>query len=397
VNIFILTDQPFPIGMAATNRIISYARGIAELSHYVKVLCLRPTEPESGPVQNATIRGEYSGIHFEYVSGSTIWPRKKIKKLFWVIKSYYSSIKLIYDFHKTNNINCLLLVSNRAVNIVLFFLLSRILKIPYLQEKSEYPFVLLNKTLFGRIYAYFYVTFFYKLFDGMIIMTNPLLEYFKDRVRKKAKLIVVPMTVEPERFTGNTSKTKESFRYIAYCGSLVGNKDGIPILIDAFHRIADKFADVNLYIIGNGACSDDMEKLKAQVIRLNLANRVVFTGKVHRDEMPNYLCNATVLALARPSGLQSQGGFPTKLGEYLSTGNPVAVTNVGEISRYLADGVNAFISDPDSADAFAEKLDYILSNAALAAQVGLKGREVVFSTFTYKVQAKRIAEFIAQL
>jgi glycosyltransferase involved in cell wall biosynthesis len=228
-------------------------------------------------------------------------------------------------------------------------------------------------------------------------MTTPLLEYFKSRVRKQAKLIVVPMTVEPERFTGNTGKIKESSRYIAYCGSLAGNKDGIPILIDAFCCIADKFKDVKLYIIGNGAGSDDLEKLKAQVRRLNLEGKVIFTGKVHRDDIPQYLCNAAALALARPSSLQSQGGFPTKLGEYLSTGNPVAVTNVGEISRYLANGVNAFVAEPDSVEAFAEKLDYILSNTAIAEQIGLKGREVVLSTFTYKVQSKRIVDFLAQL
>jgi glycosyltransferase involved in cell wall biosynthesis len=397
MNIFILTNEPFPIGMAATNRIISYARGIAELSHHVKVLCLRPTESESRPVYNPNIRGEYNGIHFEYVSGTTIWPKNKLLKLFYVTKGYYNSIKLIYGFNKINNINCLLLVSNRALNIIIFFLLSRILNLPYIQEKSEYPFVLLKKTLFGRIYAYFYVTCIYKLFDGMIIMTNPLLEYFKSRVRKNAKLIVVPMTVEPERFIGNTSKINESSRYIAYCGSLAGNKDGIPILIDAFQRIADKYEDVKLYIIGNGADSDNLGKLKAQVSRLNLEGKVVFTGKVHRDDMPHYLCNASALALARPSGLQSHGGFPTKLGEYLSTGNPVAVTNVGEISRYLTDGVNAFIAEPDSAAAFAEKLDYILSNAAIAEKIGLSGREVVLSTFTYKVQSKRIVEFIDQL
>jgi glycosyltransferase involved in cell wall biosynthesis len=383
--------------MAATNRIISYARGIAELSHHVTVLCLRPTESESRPVYNSNIRGEYNGIHFEYVSGTTIWPKNKLLKLFYVTKGYYNSIKLIYGFNKINNINCLLLVSNRALNIILFFLLSRIFKIPYIQEKSEYPFVLLKKTLYGRMYAYFYVTCLYKLFDGMIIMTNPLLEYFKSRVRKNAKLIVVPMTVEPKRFTDNKSKINESSRYIAYCGSLAGNKDGIPILIDAFKRIADKFEHVKLYIIGNGAGSDDLEKLKAQVSRLNLEGKVVFTGKVHRDDIPQYLCNASALALARPSGLQSHGGFPTKLGEYLSTGNPVAVTNVGEISSYLADGMNAFIAEPDSVEAFAEKLDFILSNAAIAAKVGLKGREVVLSTFTYKVQSKRIVDFIAQL
>jgi glycosyltransferase involved in cell wall biosynthesis len=397
VNIFILTNEPFPIGMAATNRIISYARGIAELSHHVKVLCLKPTELESRPVYNPDIRGEYNGIHFEYVSGTTIWPKNKLMKLFYIIKGYYNSIKLLYDFNNKNKINCLLLVSNHALNIIIFFLLSRILNIRYIQEKSEYPFVLLNNTLFGRIYAYFYVNYIYKLFDGMIIMTNPLLEYFKNKVRKIAKLIVVPMTVEPERFMRNTSNIDKSSRYIAYCGSLAGNKDGIPILIDAFKCIADKFKDVELYIIGNGSGLDDLEKLKAQVIRLNLDGKVVFTGKVHRDDIPQYLCNASVLALARPSGLQSHGGFPTKLGEYLSTGNPVVVTNVGEISSYLTDGVNAFIAEPDNVTAFAEKLEFILSNAAIAQKAGLSGREVVFSTFNYKVQSKRIVDFIAQL
>jgi hypothetical protein len=59
--------------------------------------------------------------------------------------------------------------------------------------------------------------------------------------------------------------------------------------------------------------------------------------------------------------------------------------------------VNAFVAEPDSATAFAEKLDFILSNTAIAQQVGLSGREVALSTFTYKVQSKRIVEFIAQL
>ena len=64
--------------------------------------------------------------------------------------------------------------------------------------------------------------------------------------------------------------------------------------------------------------------------------------------MPKYLCNAKLLALARPDSIQAQGGFPTKLGEYLATGRPVVVTKVGEIPDYLEDGVNAFLSDINS-------------------------------------------------
>ena len=65
------------------------------------------------------------------------------------------------------------------------------------------------------------------------------------------------------------------------------------------------------------------------------------------------------MALARPTNKQAEGGFPTKLGEYLATGNTVVVTNVGEIGEFLHDKVNAFVSDPDSPEKNFVKLFWI--------------------------------------
>jgi glycosyltransferase involved in cell wall biosynthesis len=128
-----------------------------------------------------------------------------------------------------------------------------------------------------------------------------------------------------------------------------------------------------------------------------LAERVVFTGRVSRHEMPRFLCNAAVLALARPTSLQSEGGFPTKLGEYLSTGNPVVVTKVGDIPSYLTDGVNAFMSEPDDPHLFAEKLDEALSDPGRAKEMGLRGRQVAITHFDYKVQAEALKKFLTSL
>ena len=50
-----------------------------------------------------------------------------------------------------------------------------------------------------------------------------------------------------------------------------------------------------------------------------------FTGRTSPEVMPQILTDASILALARPNNVQSQNGFPTKLGEYLATGNPVAI------------------------------------------------------------------------
>lgn len=400
MNIVILTNEAFPIGMAATNRILSYSKGIVELSNSVEVICLRPTEREYGIIRNQNVKGQYNGIKYEYVSGTTIWPeanKKKFKKLLYILKGLLNSIRLIKKINNLERVNCLLLYSNSFFNIIFFYFVSRFLKIRYIQEKSEFPFVLNKKSIIGKLYANFYVNHIYKLFDGMIIMTNPLIQYFKTRIRKDTKLAHIPMTVEGERFINNKIKINEKSKYIAYCGSPSGNKDGVPILIKAFSIISKKYPNIKLYIIGDTPGTNVLQDLKNLAKKLNIEHKVVFTGTVTRDNMPEYLCNASILALARPTSLQAKGGFPTKLGEYLATGNPVVVTKVGEIPDYLKDGESAFLAEPDSAEAFAEKLDYVLSHPEIAKSVGLKGREIALKYFNYKTQAKRIINFIDKL
>jgi glycosyltransferase involved in cell wall biosynthesis len=284
---------------------------------------------------------------------------------------------------------------NDSFSTFLIYLFCKYYNIPILQERNEYPFLGMKKNIFKRVDIHIYLTFICKSFDGMLLITNNLLEYFAQKVNKSAKLILVPITVEPERF--NCSKKDFSEKYIAYCGHMGGNKDGIPILIEAFASILDKHDNLKLYLIGDTKTPQEMDKLKQKVIDLNVFDKVVFTGRIARDEMPRYLCNATILALARPTSIQAQGGFPTKLGEYLSTGNPVVVTKVGEIPDYLTDGVNAYLSEPDSVEAFAEKLEIALSNPEVSKKIGLAGKELALDVFSYKTQGQRILNFIEKI
>jgi glycosyltransferase involved in cell wall biosynthesis len=221
------------------------------------------------------------------------------------------------------------------------------------------------------------------------------MDYFQNRIRKKAKLMKFPMIVDPKRFEISVSMIKDE--YIAYCGDMRNNKDGIPILVEAFKLVSDKYTGIKLYLIGETRGIAEVEEFKRQALYLGISEKIVFTGKVSRDDMPQYLCNATVLVLSRPRNKQAEGGFPTKLGEYLSTGRPTVVTKVGEIEDYLTDEVNAFLAVPDSAEAFASRIMYVLSNRDLAEKVGLNGKRLAYTTFNYKIQAENLADFIRNL
>ena len=395
-KIVILTPDPFPIGMAGANRIISYGKGLSENNVSVKVICLKSHERLKNGITNNKIVGEHEGIKYVNACGTILRGKSFIKRRMLVFKGAINAFHIIFKERK--QIDAMLLYATDLGYILYFFLVSKILSILYINERSEFPIVLiLNKrSFFKKIYAKFYVSFAYKLFDAIFVMTGQLKSYYQRRIRKDAKLLQVPMTVEPKRFEGTFKKIFDN-PYIAYCGSLTGNKDGVPILINAFRLIAYKYKEIKLVIIGDSNDVRDLVVLKELTRKLNIENRVVFTGRILRDKIPEYLCKATILALARPSSLQSTGGFPSKLGEYLSTGKPVVVTKVGEIPDYLKDGENGFLSDPDSAEAFAEKLDYVLSHPDLATKVGLNGRKVALNNFDYRFQAKRIINFIEKI
>ena len=155
----------------------------------------------------------------------------------------------------------------------------------------------------------------------------------------------------------------------------------------------NKFPDYILEIYGSGT-SETIEKLKELAKENDVADSVIFTGPIPYTEMPNKLVNATILALSRPNNLQNQNGFPTKLGEYLMTGNPVVTTSVGEIPCFIKDGYNGYLAKPDSVESFAEKLKEVACNLEKAKLVGEKGREIAFKEFSYLTQTQKAFQYI---
>jgi glycosyltransferase involved in cell wall biosynthesis len=397
MNIVVLTSSSFPIGFASTNRLLSYSKPIVESGNKMKVICLIPTEIESETIQNKDIKGEYKGIFFEYSSGTTLWPKsgeKKLKKLYLILKGNLNGISLLVKENKSNPIDAVLLYSNSFFSIILFYFVSKIIGVNFIQEKNEYPHVLKNKSFIGKIYSFLYVNIAYKLCDGMMIETNALIQYYNTKIRKRTKVCKVPMTVDTERF--NCENNSKNQKYIAYCGNM-SEGEGIDVLIDAFKIISDKFNDVKLYLIGAPSQVSLFEDYKKSVKDYNLEDRIIFIGKIKSDEVPHYLFNASILALARKKSIHAEGSLPSKLGEYLSTSNPVIITKNGEITDYFQDGVNAYLAEPDNIQSFAEKLDYVLSHPLEAKEVGLKGRKIADENFNARIHANSIINFIREL
>ena len=395
VNLLVLGVLDFPRASAPTSRISAYAKGIIENNGSVTVLCLRAIGVKSLGHNEIPASGVVNGIKYVYAPGVTMRPESFLVRTFFKLRSLLKSFGIIWKLDRAQKIDAFLFYSTYALHEILFTLLARCLRTPVIIERGEYPFR--DRTTFRKkLRAYWHERFEVRLYDGMIFITRFLENYYKPLMKKDTKYIRVPILVEMSRFEGAVSADSNG-KYIAYCGDPSGNKDGVPTLIEAFSMLAEKYSDLRLYIIGDSGHKNVLPNLKEQARKLNIEDRVIFTGRISREEMPQYLCNATILALARPTSLQAQGGFPTKLGEYLATAKPVVVTDVGEIAEFLRDGESAFIAEPDSVISFADKLDFVLSNPELANRVGRVGRELAKRHFHYALYGSRIEAFIDSL
>lgn len=228
--------------------------------------------------------------------------------------------------------------------------------------------------------------------DCFAVMTEVLIAYYSKMAKSDAKFMHLPMTVETERFKNVSNTTQYKKPYVAFTGTFNNAKDGVDVLIKAFAKVADKYPNLNLYLAGFYHYDVDIQKKLIADYGLN--DRIIYWGILNKEQIPEFVCNATVLALARPDSHQAQGGFPTKLGEYLATGNPVCVTKVGEIPNYLKDGVSAFMATPSDVDSFADAMNRALSNPEEAKIVGTNGKKIAETNFSTDVQIKRLVEFL---
>lgn len=398
----IIENNPFIQSSASANRWLTLIEGLVNLGSKVEIF-IYGGYSSLNELNKWHKKGKYNDISYNYVTTFLIqgyWQKrfdiyvgKKVREnslinkiiselgcendVIWTDATLFG-FKLAYKWNKLKKKGKLFLEMSEYLDI-------------YKNNKSNY---FQRKKEKKREYFFEYKAFY--AYDGIALMTKTLLEYYLKLSDGNVKLIHLPMTVDLERFN-DYFETLPSFEkpYLSYVGVMNDNKDGVSILIEAFASIHSYFPNHKLYLIG-GWNHDTPHHLRL-ISQYNLENKVIWKGEYPRNQIPNIICNADLLVLPRPNSKQAEGGFPTKLGEYLATGKLVCSTRVGEIPDYLTDNESVFFAEPDSVASFADAMERALGDYENAKRVGANGRKVAEEHFNKDVQARRLMGFLEEL
>jgi glycosyltransferase involved in cell wall biosynthesis len=234
-----------------------------------------------------------------------------------------------------------------------------------------------------------------RLTDGVFCISHYLVNFHLKRGVHEKKLFLVPSTVDPSRFdqVGSRPLTET---YIGYFGALTFWRDNIDMLIRAFASVSVQYPGVKLVL--GGFCNKKERKQILELIdELKIQPKILLLEYLTRQEIARYIFHTDILVMVRLRDFQSDASYPSKLAEYLATGNPVISVKVGEVADFLKDGINAFLVEPGNVNELAEKIIFILNNPDIARKVGRNGKEITDTVFHYRHQAKRMLGFIASL
>ncbi len=352
---------------AATLRLLALVKGYSNLTKEYQLIFVYPNETFS------KIDQESGALNVIY-----LWEKHKIKNKY--LKYFYSFYDLTKYVSRLPIGSNLLLIS---ANDYLASIIRHKDKFKIYLENTEHPSMV---PLYPPIRQKKYLRDCLKV-NGMFVISSALQSYYQKL--GITNITMLNMVTDPNRFC-DLRKNPHREKYIAYCGSATNNKDGVDILIQAFAIFSQRHSDYKLYIIGKSPeYSDDYNNLDL-VKNLGIDNSVVFKGVVPSQDLPQMLLDAEFLVLARPDNLQAKYGFPTKLGEYLLTGNPVVVTDVGDISFFLKDKESALIAKPDNINDFAEKMIWLVEHKKISQEIGDRGKKIALQEFNGLIEAKKL-------
>jgi len=187
------------------------------------------------------------------------------------------------------------------------------------------------------------------------------------------KISVIPNGIDVEQFRPkeesrikNQESGNNNFKII--CISRLTARKGFNYLIDAVAKIAGKYPDLSLEIVGEGDAKEELEK---QAKRANLGSRIEFKGRISHEKTPAAYNRATVFV----SPSLNEGMSNTML-EALASGLPIIATDTGGSKELIREGENGFIIKMKDPDDIAEKLEKLIADPELVRSMAKKSREI---------------------
>lgn len=199
---------------------------------------------------------------------------------------------------------------------------------------------------------------------------------------------IVPNGVDTVIFRPATPEERSAehdFR-ILFVGRLSAQKN-VRLLLDAVADIRSKATErISLDIVGDGPLRRELESAAGE---LGLVDCVTWHGWRGREEVAALYRRAD--CFVNPSLYE---GMPNTILEAMASGLPVIASNVGGNDDLVTSGETGFLFDLSQPSGLRERLATLMDDHALCNAMGVRGREIVLSEYSWRSVAEQYLRFL---
>lgn len=353
-------------------------------------------------LENVNATGRVGLVPFTYLNGVTMRPAGGFAKLRDTVVGVFGACRLVWRMRASEN-EFLVLYTPIFLRFILPWVLAKLRGVSVFVEACEVGSRFIgaqNERALRRIVvksgAAFMEWLTPRLAAGLIVISGPILEFYREKGVKEDRLFLLPILVDVDEYAQPADSSVDLLkgtRYLLNSGSFT-EKDGVPYLIRAFGKVATKYPDLYLVFTGHVAEADREDAVQC-LGNSDIAKRVIFTGFLERREIIWCYQNACALLSCRSNSPYANFGLSTKLGEYLASGAPVIATRVGDTTRYLTHGKDALLAEPEDVESIANCMEQVLGSRAFARDIGESGRQLARRIFDYRNYGASLEAFVS--
>jgi glycosyltransferase involved in cell wall biosynthesis len=166
--------------------------------------------------------------------------------------------------------------------------------------------------------------------------------------------------------------------------------DRLEMLIDVVGDLSPSHPELRLMLVGDGPARAGLER---RVHELGLQDRVLLTGPIRRESVPNYIGAMDICVLPDSNVF----GSPIVLFEFMGLGKTVIAPDRMPIRDVVQDGRNGCIVPPGDRVALTSAISRLVTDSELRQRIGREARRCVEERHTWDRNAGVTAEIAAGL
>ena len=190
------------------------------------------------------------------------------------------------------------------------------------------------------------------------------------------------------KITAGNIKYKKGRKYLIGYVGVIGEQEGLDLLLEAVKYIVAKRNDVQFAIVGGGT---ELPAIKELTKEMGLFNYIDYYGRVDDETMVDILNTAEICVNPdRPTEMNNLSTM-NKIMEYMSLKKAIVQYDLKE-GRISAQNASLYAINTSPKD-FAEKIIWLLDNPSIRNEMGEYGYKRVLNELSWEFESKKLIEF----